>query len=43
VTDEKRGEFAVQTFRAIKTEEVRRGTAAEIAILQAAQKYMGDE
>jgi ABC-type branched-subunit amino acid transport system ATPase component len=38
VTDEKRGEFALQKFREIKTEDVRSTTAAQIAKLQAKRK-----
>jgi len=38
VTDEKRGEFALQMFREIKTEAVRNKTAAQIAKLQAKRK-----
>jgi Apea-like HEPN len=38
VTDEKRGEFAVQMFRQIKTEDVRSTTATQIAKLKAKRK-----
>ena len=38
VADAKRGEFVVQKFREIKTDDVRRNTAAQIAKLQQKRK-----